>query len=35
MILFLGTKRSARESIKEAAELCGMPYMNRVGWAAR
>ena len=29
IILFLGTKRSARESIKEAAELCGMPYMNQ------
>ncbi|MGY3265096.1 MULTISPECIES: 30S ribosomal protein S2 [unclassified Lysobacter] len=29
MVLFLGTKRSARESIKEAAELCGMPYMNQ------
>jgi len=29
MILFLGTKRSAREAIKEAAELCGMPYMNQ------
>ena len=29
MILFLGTKRSARESIKEEAERCGMPYMNQ------
>jgi small subunit ribosomal protein S2 len=29
IILFLGTKRSARESIKEAAELCNMPYMNQ------
>ena len=28
-ILFLGTKRSARESIKEEAERCGMPYMNQ------
>jgi small subunit ribosomal protein S2 len=26
-ILFVGTKRSARESIKEEAERCGMPYM--------
>ncbi|TBR07192.1 MAG: 30S ribosomal protein S2, partial [Lysobacter sp.] len=29
IILFLGTKRSAREPIKEAAEMCGMPYMNQ------
>jgi small subunit ribosomal protein S2 len=29
IILFLGTKRSARDAIKEAAELCGMPYMNQ------
>src|SRR5687768_4771718 len=29
MILFLGTKRSAREAIKEEAERCGMPYMNQ------
>ena len=28
-ILFLGTKRSARESIREEAERCGMPYMNQ------
>ena len=28
-ILFLGTKRSARESIKEEAERCGMPYMTQ------
>ncbi|SBV35297.1 30S ribosomal protein S2 [uncultured Stenotrophomonas sp.] len=28
-ILFLGTKRSARESIKEEAERCGMPFMNQ------
>ena len=26
-ILFVGTKRSARDSIKEEAERCGMPYM--------
>ncbi|GAB1596286.1 30S ribosomal protein S2 [Lysobacter claricitrinus] len=29
IILFLGTKRSARETIKEEAERCGMPYMNQ------
>ncbi|WP_222564928.1 30S ribosomal protein S2 [Novilysobacter antarcticus] len=29
IVLFLGTKRSARESIKEEAERCGMPYMNQ------
>ncbi|MFC7520772.1 30S ribosomal protein S2 [Xanthomonas populi] len=28
-ILFLGTKRSARESIKEEAERCGMPFMTQ------
>ena len=27
-ILFVGTKRSARESVKEEAERCGMPYMS-------
>ena len=27
-ILFVGTKRSARESIREEAERCGMPYMS-------
>ena len=27
-ILFVGTKRSARESIKEEAERCGQPYMS-------
>src|SRR5690606_10339457 len=26
-VLFVGTKRSAREAIKEEAERCGMPYM--------
>ena len=26
-VLFVGTKRSARESVKEEAERCGMPYM--------
>ena len=29
MILFLGTKRSARDAIKEEAERCGMPYMTQ------
>ncbi len=29
IILFLGTKRSAREAIKDEAERCGMPYMNQ------
>src|SRR5690606_27359734 len=29
MILFVGTKRSAREAIKEEAERCGMPYMTQ------
>ncbi|MDG2526771.1 30S ribosomal protein S2 [Stenotrophomonas sp. HITSZ_GD] len=28
-ILFLGTKRSARDSIKEEAERCGMPFMTQ------
>ncbi|MGV8959482.1 MAG: 30S ribosomal protein S2 [Stenotrophomonas sp.] len=28
-ILFLGTKRSARESMREEAERCGMPFMNQ------
>jgi small subunit ribosomal protein S2 len=27
-ILFVGTKRSARESIKEEAERCGQPFMS-------
>jgi small subunit ribosomal protein S2 len=29
IILFVGTKRSARDSIKEEAERCGMPYMTQ------
>jgi len=29
IILFVGTKRSARESVKEEAERCGMPYMTQ------
>ena len=28
-ILFIGTKRSARDAIKEEAERCGMPYMTQ------
>lgn len=28
-VLFLGTKRSARETIKEEAERCGMPFMTQ------
>jgi small subunit ribosomal protein S2 len=28
-ILFVGTKRSAREAIKEEATRCGMPYMTQ------
>ena len=28
-ILFIGTKRSAREAIKEEAERCGMPFMTQ------
>ena len=27
-ILFVGTKRSAREAVKTEAESCGMPYVN-------
>ena len=27
-ILFVGTKRAARVSVREAAERCGMPYVN-------
>ena len=27
-ILFVGTKRSAREAVREEAERCGMPYVN-------
>jgi small subunit ribosomal protein S2 len=29
MILFVGTKKQARDSIQEWAERCGMPYVNR------
>ena len=28
-VLFVGTKRSARDAVKEAAEACNMPYVNR------
>jgi small subunit ribosomal protein S2 len=28
-ILFVGTKRSARDAIKEEAERCGMPYVSQ------
>ncbi len=28
-ILFVGTKRAAREAVRGAAEACGMPYVNR------
>ncbi|MFM1892239.1 MAG: small subunit ribosomal protein, partial [Pseudomonadota bacterium] len=27
-ILFVGTKRSARDVVREEAERCGMPYVN-------
>jgi small subunit ribosomal protein S2 len=29
VILFVGTKKQARDSIEEWAERCGMPYVNR------
>lgn len=29
VVLFVGTKRSAREAIKEEAERCGMPFMTQ------
>ncbi len=28
-ILFVGTKRASQEAVREAAERCGMPYVNR------
>ena len=28
-VLFVGTKRAAREAIKDGAEACNMPYVNR------
>src|SRR5688572_8487526 len=27
-VLFVGTKKQARDAVKEAAEACGMPYVN-------
>ncbi len=27
-VMFVGTKRSAKDTVKEAAEACGMPYVN-------
>ena len=27
-VLFVGTKRSAREAVRQAAGRCGMPYVN-------
>src|SRR4029450_12138280 len=29
VVLFVGTKKQARDSIEEWAERCGMPYVNR------
>jgi small subunit ribosomal protein S2 len=29
MILFVGTKRQAQDSLEEQAQRCGMPYVNR------
>jgi len=28
-VLFVGTKRAARDAIRESARACGMPYVNR------
>jgi small subunit ribosomal protein S2 len=28
-VLFVGTKKQARDAVKEAAEACGMPYVNQ------
>jgi len=28
-ILFVGTKRAARDAVREAAQACGMPYVDR------
>ena len=28
-VLFVGTKRSAREAVKQAAARCGMPYVSQ------
>jgi len=29
IVLFVGTKRAARDVVREAAQSCGMPYVNR------
>lgn len=29
IVLFVGTKRAARDAIRESAQACGMPYVNR------
>ncbi|MDZ7749520.1 MAG: 30S ribosomal protein S2 [Halofilum sp. (in: g-proteobacteria)] len=29
IILFVGTKRAARDAVREAAQACGMPYVDR------
>ncbi len=29
IILFVGTKRAARDAVRESAQACGMPYVNR------
>ena len=29
IVLFVGTKRAARDAVREAAQACGMPYVNR------
>ena len=28
-VLFVGTKKQARDTVREAAESCGMPYVNQ------
>jgi len=28
-VLFVGTKRAARDAVKDAATACNMPYVNR------
>jgi len=28
-VLFVGTKRAARDAVRESAQACGMPYVNR------
>ncbi len=29
IVLFVGTKRAARDAVRESARACGMPYVNR------